>query len=1331
MSSRAPFVVLLAGGALLAGHGCVQPDERAPAQAIDTPTVATPSARPRARFDLADVARRARLAFRRDGGAETWRLSAVESSALVGGVGGSVTVIRAASDARLRLMTRSIARSGAAMAVASSAQVAELEGALSVARGEATEHLAGVDQGLEQSWTFEAAPHGGGPLEVRVRATGLPWRGRTSAGLHFGDDARGGFRYGEASWRDATGKVSAVAASFDGDDIVLSVPAAAVEGAAYPATLDPVIGAEFLVDVPDAGGVAYQHQNAAVAFNGTEYLVVWDTGQGVSTHGVYGARVDLAGTVLDPAGIAIRGVPSPCYKPLVASDGQDFLVAFADASSSSGVVYRTMQVKANGSLVTPTGTSTTPFNANVASLAYGGGGYLLVWDQWSNFYSTYLIEEVPVSTTGTFGATPARFCSLFGCWEQYPAVAWNGTSFLTVWADNRGGPSSLRGAFVSPAGAIADVNGFSVGSQPAFGIAPKVASNGTDFFVGWANGKVYGTRVSAGGATLDPTAIAIAPTATNAASLSVAYDGYNYLLAWEDHRAAGNDIFGTWVSNAGSVLQPGGVDLAPDTADERSPLAAFDGSARGLLVYERLVSGAGSNLRVDARLIGNGAALGNACSLASECASGNCVDGVCCNGPCGGGAVDCLACSVAAGAAQDGRCATANAGAVCRAAAGACDLAESCNGVATTCPPDVLAPAATTCRGAAGACDVAEACSGTSAACPTDAKVPATTTCRAAAGACDVAEACNGVGNDCPPDALAPAMTTCRAAAGACDVAEVCTGSSAACPTDAKAPATTTCRAAAGACDLVEACDGVGSDCPPDALAPATTTCRAAAGACDVAEACTGSSAACPIDAKAPATTTCRVSAGACDVVEACNGVGNDCPPDLLAPATTPCRAAAGACDVAEACTGSSAACPTDAKASAATTCRVAAGACDVAEACNGVGNDCPPDALAPATTTCREAAGACDVAEACTGSSAACPTDAKAPATTTCRVSAGACDVAEACNGVGNDCPPDALAPATTTCRAAAGACDVAEACTGSSAACPTDAKAPATTTCRAAAGACDVAEACDGFGNDCPPDALAPATMTCRAAAGTCDVAEVCTGSSAACPTDAKALATTTCGSPTCAGGSESAAPHCDGSGACAPAAARGCGSYACGATACLASCVGDSDCAVGRLCVGMACVVPSEADAGAGDAADATSIDGGDAGSTSADASDADGAPSSSDADEVGETLEDASSDSLADAADAAVAADAADADLEAVIESDADADLRDSAEVGPSLPAPSADGSGGCSCEVIGMSVPSAAPRVSTVFALLATLVVARRRRRRTPRDGCRTSPQGRR
>ncbi|MFT3711392.1 MAG: GEVED domain-containing protein [Archangium sp.] len=459
---------------------------------------------------------------------------------------------------------------------------------------------------------------------------------------------------------------------------------------------------------------------------------------------------------------------------------------------------------------------------------------------------------------------------------------------------------------------------------------------------------------------------------------------------------------------------------------------------------------------------------------------------------------------------------------VCRGATDVCDVAESCNGLSAACPADNFAPATTTCRASTGTCDVAEQCSGGSAACPADGFASASTTCRAANGLCDVAEQCTGTSDVCPADAFAAATTTCRPANGLCDVAEQCNGSSAACPSDGFSPSSTVCRPTNGACDVAESCTGTTGACPNDGFASASTQCRAANGVCDVAESCSGSSAACPNDGFAPSSTTCRASNGPCDVAEACTGGSAACPNDGFASSATVCRTANGGCDAPESCSGSSAACPNDGFLAASTVCRPSAGGCDVAETCSGSSNACPNDGFAPSTTQCRAANGACDVAESCSGSSATCPTDGFA-STGVCRPSAGGCDVAESCNGSGANCPTDGFASNTTICRMANGVCDVSESCTGSSATCPNDGFAPTTTQCRAANGVCDVAESCTGTSGACPNDGFAAATVVCRAAAAACDAVETCTGSSTTCPADLAAADGTTCNDTLACNGTE----------------------------------------------------------------------------------------------------------------------------------------------------------------------------------------------------------------
>lgn len=85
----------------------------------------------------------------------------------------------------------------------------------------------------------------------------------------------------------------------------------------------------------DPGGIALTSGDdggcfPAVAFDGTQYLVVWVYGEsssgGISCGAVYGARMNTSGTVLDPAGIQLSGEGFTCFSPAVGFDGMNFLV---------------------------------------------------------------------------------------------------------------------------------------------------------------------------------------------------------------------------------------------------------------------------------------------------------------------------------------------------------------------------------------------------------------------------------------------------------------------------------------------------------------------------------------------------------------------------------------------------------------------------------------------------------------------------------------------------------------------------------------------------------------------------------------------------------------------------------------------------------------------------------------------------------------------------------------------------------------------------------------------------------------------------------------------
>ncbi|HEX2879555.1 MAG TPA: MYXO-CTERM sorting domain-containing protein [Polyangiaceae bacterium] len=541
------------------------------------------------------------------------------------------------------------------------------------------------------------------------------------------------------------------------------------------------------------------------------------------------------------------------------------------------------------------------------------------------------------------------------------------------------------------------------------------------------------------------------------------------------------------------------------------------------------------------------------CDPAETCGSGN--TGACPGNafagsgtPCGSSAnTDCDNPDTCDGS---GTCQNNNEGAsfVCRAAAaGGCDVAETCgSGNTGACPTNLFAAEDTPCgSGANTDCDNPDTCND-SGSCQNNNEA-ASFVCRAAqAGGCDVAETCGASTGACPSDVFMingtpcgsgtntdcdnpdscnngacaanneAANFVCRSAIpGGCDAAETCgSGNTGACPADQIATPGTPCGSNTNTdCDNPDSCDAAGV-CQLNNEA-ANFVCRSAiAGGCDVAETCgSGNTGACPSDQVVTNGTPCGSNANTdCDNPDSCNN--GACAANNEASSFV-CRAAvAGGCDVAETCGASTGACPTDLFAAVNTPCGSNGNTdCDNPDTCNGSGS-CQTNNEAP-NFVCRAAvAGGCDVAETCGGSTGACPTDLFVTNGTPCGSSANTdcdnpdtcnagscainreaaghecrpqsddCDVAETCNGTTDiNCPADAIEPSTTVCRGTGGVCDVEDHCDGTNKACPADAK--STAQCRAASGTCDVAESCDGVANDCPADGVASSSTVCRGVA------------------------------------------------------------------------------------------------------------------------------------------------------------------------------------------------------------------------------------------------------
>ncbi len=229
---------------------------------------------------------------------------------------------------------------------------------------------------------------------------------------------------------------------------------------------------EFLIDTSVVyTGAAYSQTYPAIAFDGTNYLVVWTDGRSGSQD-IYGVRVDTSGTVLDPSGILISPADDDQRCPSIAFDGINYLVAWLDYRSYFGCDIYGARVSPSGTVLEPLGipVSVADDEQLYPSIAFDGTNYLVVWEDWrsgSDIYGARVtssgrvldISGIPISTAG---------------YAQYwPSIAFDGTNYLVVWEDYRNGLPDIYGAWVDTSGSVID--SFPVSTQSGIQHSPEIA----------------------------------------------------------------------------------------------------------------------------------------------------------------------------------------------------------------------------------------------------------------------------------------------------------------------------------------------------------------------------------------------------------------------------------------------------------------------------------------------------------------------------------------------------------------------------------------------------------------------------------------------------------------------------------------------------------------------------------------------------------------------------------------------------------------------------------------------------------------------------------------
>lgn len=167
-----------------------------------------------------------------------------------------------------------------------------------------------------------------------------------------------------------------------------------------------------------------------------------------------------------------------------------------------------------------------------------------------------------------------------------PAIAGDGTNYLVVWHDNRNGANlDLYAARVATNGAVLDPSGFAITTATNDQWHPAVAFNGTNYLVAWQDARggaqdIYATRVTPDGTVFETNGLAVAITANDQRLPAVASQAGDFLVVWQDGRngAANQDIYAARIRGSGLLVETNGFAVSNAANSQSAPTVGVVGT---------------------------------------------------------------------------------------------------------------------------------------------------------------------------------------------------------------------------------------------------------------------------------------------------------------------------------------------------------------------------------------------------------------------------------------------------------------------------------------------------------------------------------------------------------------------------------------------------------------------------------------------------------------------------------------------------------------------------------------------------------------------------------
>jgi hypothetical protein len=270
----------------------------------------------------------------------------------------------------------------------------------------------------------------------------------------------------------------------------------------------------------------------------------------------------------------------------VAFDGTNYFVGFL---SGTNIVAQRVSGTNGSVLGSPIVVGSNPGFPPAIAGVLGKTNFLMTWSDNSISNTVDMFGQFISKSGATNGLPRFPLLSSVGShgFQTVEAMASDGTNFLVVWQDQN--DNSFYGQLVTPSGSLSG-SAFTISSQSGNGNNDAAVAFGkTNYLVVWQsnNGgsddeRTYGEFVSRNGVA--GSLFQINQTdSTDQNPLAVAFDGTNYLVAWNWDVGSGEgavdnwDIYGRLVSQTGAF--PGNeLHLVTDSGSQVLPALAFDGA---------------------------------------------------------------------------------------------------------------------------------------------------------------------------------------------------------------------------------------------------------------------------------------------------------------------------------------------------------------------------------------------------------------------------------------------------------------------------------------------------------------------------------------------------------------------------------------------------------------------------------------------------------------------------------------------------------------------------------------------------------------------------------